>query len=274
MPALQLKECVSTDLTGICLLLHSWSPLDRHARLGNRMGMGLSVGFLADLKESDEEGYAFFSLAFRDLDEILRTHGLDGHVEPDVLEEEEFFSCDMLGYSGIHYLRRIAANLALGRPIPGPGSPETFRGTLPELEEYAERFESGENLQYQHLIMHSDAEGFYVPIDFERVIATPTLDLSGGWVGSTTRLRAECLELASLLDMPVTMELDARELQTAIRHQLHPGRLWPGRLWRGWPWSRKVVPPWMKYAVETYSCLGLLSGCEASLQTRAALVFG
>jgi hypothetical protein len=236
------------------------------------MGMGLSVGCLADLKDMDEEAYAVFSDAFRDLDAILRSHGLDGHVEPDELEER--FSCDMLGYSGIHYLRRIAANRALGRPTPSPGSPEIFRDTPPEFEEYADRFRSGENLPYQHLIIHSDAEGFYIPIDFERVIATPTLDLSGGWVGSTTRLQTECLELASLLDMPVTMDFEARELLTAAHDQLHPERLWPGRLWRGWPWSRKVVRPWMKYAVETHSCLRLLAGCEASLQTRAALVFG
>jgi hypothetical protein len=60
---------------------------------------------------ADEKG---LSCAFRDLDAILRAHGLDGHVEPEVLAE--LFSCDMFGYSGIHYLRRTAANQALGRP--------------------------------------------------------------------------------------------------------------------------------------------------------------
>ena len=87
----------------------------------------------------------------------------------------------MLSYTGIHYLRRIAVHLALGKSTPAPGNRETYQNVALN-EEYFERFNAGKDITYQHLVVHSDAEGFYVPIEFNRVIATPTLRLSGGWV--------------------------------------------------------------------------------------------
>jgi hypothetical protein len=166
------------------------------------MGLNLVVGMLTD---EGEEARAYYASEFEALNEILHSNGLSRHVEPiDEMEWNEAFSCDLLSHSGIHYLRRIAAHRALGNPTPGPGDPQTYYdATL--FQEYFNRFEAGENLHYQHLIMHSDAGGYYVPIDFERVIVTPTLPSSGGWVGSTQRLQAECVELAAALNMPVTM---------------------------------------------------------------------
>ena len=148
------------------------------------MGLALEVGILADLKDADEEGYASYVDQFEKLRTVFRSEGLEEHVEPD--EVDDIFSCDMLGYSGIHYLRRIAAHLALRRPTPAACSQETYKNVALK-EEYYESFDAGKDMKYQHLMVHSDAEGFYVPIDFKRVIITPTL--SGGWVGSTHRLQ-------------------------------------------------------------------------------------
>lgn len=234
------------------------------------MGLDLEVGILADLKDADEEGYGHYVDEFASLNNVLRSEGLDEHVEPDELDE--MFSCGMLGYAGIHYLRRIAVHLALGRPTPAPGNEETICDNALS-NEYFDSFNAGKDMKYQHLIVHSDAEGFYVPIDFERVIATPTL--SGGWVGSTQRLRAECAELAGVLRMPLDMHYEADELWRAADAQLHPRSQSPLRLW---PWKRAETEysgdlVWKRYGVETHACLRLLAACEASLRTKAAIVF-
>jgi hypothetical protein len=236
------------------------------------MGLALEVGILADLKENDEEGYASYVDAFEKLRIVLRSEGLEEHVEPD--EVDDIFSCDMLSTSGIHYIRRIALHLALGRPTPAPGNRETYRNVALN-EEYYESFNACKNMKYQHLIVHSDANGFYVPVDFKRVIATPTLRLSGGWLGSTHRLQAECAELAGLLSMPLDMDYESRALSRAADAQLHPHSQPPRRLW---PWKRAASEhssdlPWKKYGVETYACLRLLAACEVSLRTKAAIVF-
>jgi len=48
-----------------------------------------------------------------------------------------------------------------------------------------------------HLLCHSDAEGFYVPIDFDKVIVDVNdRGLAGGMLGSTQRLLAELIEVA------------------------------------------------------------------------------
>ena len=196
------------------------------------MGLALEVGILADLKDADEEGYASYVDAFEKLRIVLRSEGLEEHVEPD--EVDDIFSCDMLSYTGIHYLRRIAVHLALGKPNPAPGNRETYHNVALN-EEYYESFNAGKDMKYQHLLVHSDANGFYVPIDFKRVITTPTLRLSGGWVGSTQRLQAECAELAGLLRMPLDMDYELRELLSAANTQLHPRSQSSRRLW---PWRR------------------------------------
>ena len=167
-----------------------------------------------------------------DMCRYLRSEGLEEHVEPD--EVDDIFSCHMLNYTGIHYLRRIAVHLALGKPNPVPGNRETYHNVALN-EEYYESFNAGKDMKYQHLLVHSDANGFYVPIDFKRVITTPTLRLSGGWVGSPQRLQAECAELAGLLRMPLDMDYKSRELLSAANTQLHPRSRSSRRLW---PWRR------------------------------------
>lgn len=137
----------------------------------------LEVGILADLNNTDEEGYASYLEEFQNLSNVLRSEGLGEHIEPNELDQ--IFSCDMLSYTGIHYLRRIAVYLALGKPTAAPGNRETYRSVALN-EEYYESFNAGKDMKYQHLLMHSDANGFYVPIDFKRVMTTPTLRLSGG----------------------------------------------------------------------------------------------
>jgi hypothetical protein len=218
------------------------------------MGLDLAVGVLADLKGTDDEpsGSAFYAEQFAIINGVLRAEGLAEHVEPR--EPHETFSCDMYGYSGLHYLRRVAAHLALGRAIPPPGDRDADKDPM-LYGEYWERFEEHERLKFAHLIIHSDAEGFYVPINFERPLDLSDLKLAGGWVGSAQRLENECRELADALDMPVEMDHEADEMWAAPESQ-GMGEL-----------------RWQRYGVETFTCLRLLAACGVSLRTGAAIVF-
>jgi hypothetical protein len=79
------------------------------------MGLSLEVGILADLKDSDEEGFEWHADAFHRLNSYLATLGVPLHNEP---HDCEVWSGDMLGYSGLHDVRRIAAYLDSGQPPP------------------------------------------------------------------------------------------------------------------------------------------------------------
>jgi hypothetical protein len=142
----------------------------------------------------------------------------------------------------------------LNKPAPPPGDEDAPNDPL-LYGEYWRRFEAGGGLKYRHLIVHSDAEGFYVPVDFERPRDLTKFGLVGGWLGSTQRLHAECGDLAHALEMPVEMDHESDELLEAAQTQ---GR---GDL------------KWQRYGVETFTCLRLLAACEASLRTKAAIVF-
>lgn len=161
----------------------------------------------------------------------------------------------MYGYSGLHYLRRVGAHLALGRRLPPPG--DKGAADDPVLQrDYWNGFLAGERLKYQHLIIHSDAEGFYVPLDFEgALVVTDDIPLLGGMLGSTQQLQAECRELAVLFGVPAGMDTEADELMNAIEMQ-GQGR-----------------EKWQQYAVETFTCLQLIAACDASLRTKASIVF-
>jgi hypothetical protein len=219
------------------------------------MGLDLQVGVLAELKGTDDELSVSAHCAgqFEIINKVFRAEGLAEHVEPRAAEET--FSCQMYGYGGLHYLRRVAAHLALGRQIPPPGNQDAAKDPI-LYQEYWRRYETGVRLKYQHLIVHSDAEGFYVPVDFERPRDLSSEKLAGGWVGSTQRLQVECSDLARALDMPVAMDHEADELWEAAETQ-GLGEL-----------------RWQQYGVETFTCLRLLAACGVSLRTGAAIVFG
>jgi hypothetical protein len=205
------------------------------------MGLGLEVGILADLSEMDEEGYAYYKKQFEIVSQVLLNSAQANHVEPE--EVEGIVTYDMAGYSRLHCLRRVGAYLALGRSFPLPGNLDASKD--PVLTEYHQRFENGDNLRFQHLITHSDAEGFYVPVDFERVIDAQSMRLDGGWLGSTQRLQAECQEIEALLNAA------------------YPP------IKKSW-WSREPAP----YGPERFAIHQLLQACEASLRMKAAIVFG
>jgi hypothetical protein len=81
------------------------------------MGLALEGGILADLRENDEEGYEHFRSQLDALNQVLQQADLPAHREP---EDCDVWSGDMFGYSGLHYLHRVAAYLDSTGRRPSP----------------------------------------------------------------------------------------------------------------------------------------------------------
>ena len=228
------------------------------------MGLALEVGVLADLIENDKEGADWFREDMERLNPFLESNGLQAHIEP---EQCEVWSCDMFGYSGLHYLRRIAAHLDIRGTLPHPGDENASAD--PALTEYFDSVGSATRgvlsrllgrrnvtRSYDHLILHCDAEGYYIPQDFADVLFPPEeLQIPGGMVGSVQRLRDECHRLSRELELPTDLFLESEELWNAVESQ-------------GTGSER-----WERYGIESYTCIALLKACEHALDNCAVIDF-
>jgi hypothetical protein len=95
------------------------------------MGLSLEVGILADLRENDEEGYQYFRSQLDIVNKLLQLANAPLHTEP---ENCDVWSGEMFGYSGLHYLRRVAAHLDSTGRLPEPGKDNASED--PVLEQY------------------------------------------------------------------------------------------------------------------------------------------
>jgi hypothetical protein len=155
------------------------------------MGVSPQVGYL-EMVSGDEEGVEWFR---RDLDAVnalLAENGLPRHDEPATLPAYRFRAAlGWLGFSWIHFLRRLQARLLQDpawSPTPCDEHDEPWNDPAidRELTVYIR----------SHLIVHSDAEGFYMPIDFGDMLYG---EVPGGILGSSVRLYAELQQLAPAL---------------------------------------------------------------------------
>jgi hypothetical protein len=215
----------------------------------------------------DPEGSTEVSGYFTRLNEALAAAGHKSHREPVELDESVRFSCDMWGYSGLHHLRRIAAHAALGLPMPPPVEKGATDDAVlkryysevtrrPNFVARLFRSRSRDSLRFQHLIVHSDAEGYYVPQDFYKVIfPAENLKIPGAMIGSVPRLQEECRALAELLEIPDGLDAESDEVLEAAEN------------------PESGAAHWQRYGIESFSCIRLLAACQASLNTGAAIVF-
>ncbi len=220
------------------------------------MGLDIEVGILADLVDNDEEGYAYFKEQFDAINRALHTAGLPPYNEPDEPEYEGLpWSCDTYGYSGLHYLRRIAAHLWLGHGLPEPGAQDASKDLV--LQQCYERLDEPHNSSnFPHLVFHSDSEGFYLLLPFKSVIYTASeLGIAGAMIGSAPMLMEERQRLAAVLDLPLDLDIEAEEVWSAAERQ------------------GESEIKWQRYGVESLTCLSLFRACEISVQSGAALVF-
>lgn len=228
------------------------------------MGLNLSVGYLADLTENDEEGAEAFREDLGRLNKFLAKAGLAAHREP---EQCEGFSCDMYGYSGLHYLRRIAAHLDLRGELPIPGGKDASKD--PVMDEYYQLATNekpgflsrifgpkARPRTFDHLLLHSDAEGYYLPQDFSSVLFPLESDrIPGGMIGSSQRLLNECKRLADTLQLPLDIDPESE------------------KVWEATDSQGEGETVWERYGVESFTCLRLIAAAEHSIRTGAAIVF-
>jgi hypothetical protein len=238
------------------------------------MGLDLCVGLLASIKsEADPEGIAAVEQQFEALNWVLGDAGLSPHLEPASLNGTNVFEAQMWGYGGLHNVRRLAAHLTYRKQLASP------RGYVAEAETsdpYLAKFYDAhtqavlgrpsliESLlgkkpkaqPFEHLIMHSDCEGYYLPREMDRVVVDRFERVGvGGFVGSSTQLLSECKVLAQLIELPPNLDPEAEELWEAAESPPEQG------------------PLWQRYGIEAFCLARLIRGCEVSIQTGAALTF-
>jgi hypothetical protein len=166
----------------------------------------------------------------------------------------------MWGYGGLHYLRRIAAHLWAHQPLPPPGTEQDMRD--PMRDPYVDRAIS---LTYSpthpaaaaHLIWHSDAQAYYLPVAISEVVfPADEFKILGGMIGSAVALREECARLATALAIPDDLDPEDREVWECASQQGYPS-----------------ATRWREYGIETFTCLRLLRACEMALDSGCAIVF-
>jgi nucleotide-binding universal stress UspA family protein len=105
-------------------------------------------------------------------------------------------------------------------------------------------------LPFAHLIDHSDADGYYVPVEFpDPLVAGDEM------VGSSQQLLAECEALAAALGIPDDLDPEAEVLWAASEGQTEGGELW------------------QRYGVESFVCVRLRAAARHSVRTGAAIAF-
>ncbi|MFE3767381.1 hypothetical protein ACFXPI_37115, partial [Streptomyces sp. NPDC059104] len=170
------------------------------------MGLNIVVGSLADAEDDD---YTEMVRAdFVAIGELLERAGARQWTGPD-LDEEEGAEFEAWGYSGLHTLRRLAVHLAADGRLPEPLD-RTQRATDdPLLRKVYEALPSDPPGPFDHLVHHSDCEGYYVPVDFAHVIVDKKAP--GGYLGSSMRLLAETRRLAEALGLAEDLDPDSEE---------------------------------------------------------------
>lgn len=174
------------------------------------MGLAIAVGMLSDLVENDAEGAEWLREELQSANALLVDQNYPAHVEPETrLPESSRCALDSYPYSFLHYLRRMYAHVARD---PNWKPQEVGEGEDPSDDPVLEE----ETMEMQsHLLCHSDAEGFYFPVDFPEVFFDD--DLPGGMLGSSYQLMRELVTLAPYLGI----QLKNGELSDAEAERLN-----------------------------------------------------
>jgi hypothetical protein len=238
------------------------------------MGLDIAVGWLASrVREGND--LAELKRPFDLLNEVLVEAGMAPHHEPLDMLEDQIFEAQMWGYGGLHAIRRLAAYHVLKRRLPPQLEDDADASEDPVLaklyREHERRHGNGRKgwlakwlspsrpkPRFQHLLWHSDCEGFYLPRAFPDVIideATPQREGLGTMVGSAASLLEECQILAGLIDLPATIDPEDDQLWEAAESPSTDG------------------PLWTRYGVEAFGLARLIQGCELALKHNAVLMF-
>ncbi|MFB9246556.1 hypothetical protein IV454_08340 [Massilia antarctica] len=153
------------------------------------MGLAIAIGMLAELKKDGDEHADSFRAELLAVNACLASVGAPVHAEPERIDKLDNRSgIRGFPYSYLHFLRyayahRIADSAWIATPLPDDTDPASD----PALEAQLDPLES-------HLICHSDAEGLYVPVEFDYPAFHD--ELPGGILGSSYRLLEELIVVA------------------------------------------------------------------------------
>jgi hypothetical protein len=218
------------------------------------MTAGGTIGILVDMlqlrRKGEEEAYDDYKQEFAAINRTLRKLDLPEHSEP---EDIPVWTFDLGTVRGLHALRRVAAHLDKFGELPPPRREDGGRD--PVVQEYYDHAEHNPR-KFDHLVMHSDCEGYYLPVEFSRVIySRKGLDVPYHMIGSSHRLLAEC-----------------RELGKAMRV---PPRLSASKIREHWRTAEEAEPKekWHPYDVEAYVCVTLMRAAKRSIEVGAAIWF-
>jgi hypothetical protein len=172
------------------------------------MGLAVCIGNLAECIKDDEEWADDVREELQRVNALLEANGIEPFDEPEELPELQS-RCPINGYpySFLHYLRRVAAIRAnepdfVAQPLEKGMEPDS-----PWIEVEAQK-----NLN--HLICHSDAEGYYVPRAFKPVLIDESGEIPGAYVGSSYTLHDELVAVAPALKISLSgKELSDSEAQ-------------------------------------------------------------
>jgi hypothetical protein len=212
------------------------------------VGLAIETGVLADLLKHDQDGVKWLSDSLDKVNEVLKENNIPQHIEPteiSVLKRRN--SIYSFPYSYIHYLRRVYAR-ALSDPaweVAHAGDEDPADD--PFVEEESMMFSS-------HLLCHSDAEGFYLPIDFQEVLMDETDQdrILGGLLGSSHRLFEELVTIAPQLGI----SLDGDQLSDSEADKIFNDICSEGKL-----------------HIEKNVWLSLFESARISIQNKTAICF-
>ena len=213
------------------------------------MGLTVVVGVLAGAGGEDA-GYVRAQLAVAG--ELLDRAGAGQWAEPE-LDERDVLAGDMWGYSGLHAVRRVAVHLGRTGILPDPLQEAHRAAGDPLLRKAYAEFPGELAGPFDHLIHHSDCEGYYVPVDFGPVIADERL--AGGYLGSSVRLLAETRRVVSAVGLPEDLDPDSEEVIGACDA------------------GPQASGGWRRCGIESYGCLWLIQAAKHSIATGAAIAF-
>jgi hypothetical protein len=238
------------------------------------MGLTIGVGWHSrDKQELDADEFDDFSEPYRVLSRELVGAGLPPHVEPVDFPEPEIFEAEMIGYGGLHYIRRLAAYWVLTEKLPSPDIEYEHAIQDPMIERLYDKLAKNDYRSrpqglwdritgkheelFAHLMLHSDAEGFYVPTEFEDVIFEQGTDTGlGGMIGSSQKLLQECEILAKLIELPPDIDCEDETLWDVSEDPEPEG------------------PLWHQYGKEAFGLARLITACRVSIRNKAVVVFG
>lgn len=239
------------------------------------MGLTVAVGLYAQNLAEDGDDADFLDEPFEMLNMVLAEQGMAPHAEPRSIAHDRYFEAPMWGYGGLHALRRLAAFLVLKGTLPPVGASYESYANDPVAEQFGRVHEHyllnrdkrkflglfggpPPRPKFQHLVLHSDAEGFYLPRSFDEVIVDftePQRPGLGMMIGSSAALLEECRELADTLHLSDDAD---PESDAFLEFMDSP---------------RSDGPHWQAYPVEAHTILNLLRACKASLELGAVIQF-